>query len=132
MGCTEINCIEIRTEAYWRLQFSGHLLMRPPSPTSWPRTGFTSKPSTQMFMAQKVSQPDIDVFFDEPRPIPSISGIFTYIYWPMDGMGDEHLKLQHPKSDLPSNRLKFCNLKIAPGATAIAWDREPHQQIHHS
>lgn len=36
------------------------------------------------------------------------------------------------KSHLPSNRLKFCNLKIAPGATAIAWDREPHQQIHHS
>ena len=44
------------------------------------------------------------------------SGIFTYInytWMDMDGMGDEHLKLQHPTSHLPSNRLKFCNLKIA-------------------
>ena len=98
MGCTEINCIEIRTEAYWRLQFSGHLLLRPPSPTSWPRTGFTSKASTQMFMAQKVSRLDIDVFFDEPRPIPSMVWyIYLHLLYMdgMDGMGDEHLKLQH-------------------------------------
>ena len=126
-GVLKINCIEIRTEASWRLQFSGHLLIRPPSPTSWPRTGF---------MAQQVSQPDIDVFFDEPRPIPSHGLVYLptfiipgwiWMVWVMN-----ILNYSMFKSDLPSNRLKFCNLKIAPGATAIAWDREPHQQIHHS
>jgi len=51
-----------------------------------------------MFMALKVSQLDIDVFLMNHDPYHPWSGIFTYInytWMDMDGMGDEHLKLQH-------------------------------------